>query len=151
MHCVPAGPSQQLVNASPESRLLKSNSSARLLFLQILDAEPQAAPSPLFLNSTPQQSLPVSSRMVQIIQEYRSIVNVMASLLLRIDEEGVTSEIADQLATSGRQSVSIQLQLVAYFMPMMPDNTSAMHIAAEFQAVCKLTRQYILPPRQAEP
>ncbi len=61
--------------------------------------------------------------MVQIIQEYRSIVNVMASLLLRIDEEGVTSEIADQLATSGRQSVSSQLQPVAYFMPIMPDNT----------------------------
>ena len=61
--------------------------------------------------------------MVQIIQEYRSIVNVMASLLLRIDEEGVTSEIADQLATTGRQSVSTQLQLVAYFMPIMPDDT----------------------------
>ena len=61
--------------------------------------------------------------MVQIIQEYRSIVNVMASLLLRLDEEGVTAEIADQLATSGRQSVSRQLQLVAYLMPIMPDNT----------------------------
>jgi len=61
--------------------------------------------------------------MVQIIQEYRNIVNVMASLLLRIDEEGMTSEIADQLATSGRQSVSIQLHLVAYFMPTMPDTS----------------------------
>lgn len=76
----------------------------------ILDAEPQAAPSPLSLNSTPQQSLPGSSRMVQIIQEYRSIVNVMASLLLRIDEEGVTSEIADLLATSGRQSGQLAMR-----------------------------------------
>jgi hypothetical protein len=61
--------------------------------------------------------------MVQIIQEYRNIVNVMASLLLRIDEEGMNSEIADQLATSGRQSVSSQLHLVAYFTATMPDNT----------------------------
>ncbi|DBB09425.1 TPA: hypothetical protein ACH3X3_007993 [Trebouxia sp. C0006] len=76
----------------------------------ILDAEPQAAPSPLSLTSTPQQPLPVSSRMVQIIQEYRSIVNVMASLLLRLDKEGVTAEIADQLATSGRQSGQLAMR-----------------------------------------
>ncbi len=61
--------------------------------------------------------------MVQIIQEYRSIVNVMASLLLSIDEEGVTSEIADQLAVSGSQSVSSQLHLIAYFTPAVPDKT----------------------------
>ncbi|DBA74401.1 TPA: hypothetical protein ACH3X1_011160 [Trebouxia sp. C0004] len=76
----------------------------------ILDAEPQAAPSTLSLTSTPQPSLPVSSRMVQIIQEYRNIVNVMASLLLRIDKEEMTSEIADQMATSGRQSGQLAMR-----------------------------------------
>ncbi|KAL0020946.1 hypothetical protein WJX79_004383 [Trebouxia sp. C0005] len=76
----------------------------------ILDAEPQAPPSALSLTSPPQQLLPVSSKMVQIIQEYRNIVNVMASLLLRIDEEGMTSEIAEQLATSGRQSGQLAMR-----------------------------------------
>lgn len=78
------------------------------MLLQILDAEPQAAStsSALTIATPGDKSVPTSSHMQQIIQDYRAIVNLMAGLLLRLDQEGPSEGLSEQLQSAVRQSVS---------------------------------------------
>ena len=74
--------------------------------LQILDAEPQGSdiPPPLTL-ALHQKEGPTSAQIERVIQTYRGIVNLMAGLLLKLDQEGESEALLNEMRAATRQSV----------------------------------------------
>ena len=71
---------------------------------QILDAEADNSdvPSPVTLSLNQAASPAQADR---VIQTYRGIVNLMAGLLLRLDQEGKSDALLQEMRTATRQSV----------------------------------------------
>ena len=73
--------------------------------MQILEAEPETS-GPAMSGTVVAPSKRPASQMEAVIQKYRGIVNLMAGLLLRLDQEGPSDGLTDQLNAAASQSVS---------------------------------------------
>ena len=73
--------------------------------MQILEAEPETS-GPAMSGTVLAPSKRPASQMEAVIQKYRDIVNLMAGLLLRLDEEGPSDGLTDQFNAAASQSVS---------------------------------------------
>ncbi|MCJ1304749.1 hypothetical protein MMC08_007562, partial [Hypocenomyce scalaris] len=71
---------------------------------KIFDTEPEDTSSASAIARVPHKAASALAKLEQIVQDYRSIVNVMANLLLRLDEEDDAQEVAEQLRAAVRSS-----------------------------------------------
>ena len=72
--------------------------------MQILDAEADDSDVPSALTvSLNQVASPVQAD--KVIQPYRGVVNLMAGLLLRLDQEGTSDALLQEMRNATRQSV----------------------------------------------